>query len=111
MLKLFKTVIRPNEGAETYARDSKHRVTMGYNDETKTISVKVDEVIAPNPDLSDDLPENTSTVLRDPHTTADYQQIVTREFTAADFLMKTDNNKWIVEYDAKSKTISEPIDV
>jgi hypothetical protein len=111
MLKLFKSVIRPNEGAEMYHRDSKHRVTMGYDAEAKVIKVKVEEVRSPNPDLSEDLPENTPTILRDVHTTADYILVAERGFTEADFESKTDNNKWIVEYNSKTKTISDPIDV
>lgn len=111
MLKLFKTVIRPNEGAETYERDSKHKITMGYDNQTKTIKVKVEEVIAPNPNLSEDLPEDTPTVLREPHTTSDFIVVAEREFTESDFIMRTDNNKWIVEYDSKTKKISDPISV
>jgi hypothetical protein len=111
MLKLFKSVIRPNEGAETYHRDSKHRVTMGYDADAKVIKVKVDEVRSPNPNLSEELPEDTATVLRDVHTTADYVLVAERGFTEADFLSRVDNNKWIVEYDSKTKTISDPIDV
>jgi hypothetical protein len=111
MLKIFKTVIRANEGSELYERDSKHRVTMGYDDETKTIKVRVDEVRSPNPNLDESLPENTPTILRDVHTTADFVLVVEREFTASDFLMRTDNNKWIVEYNSETKQISDPIDV
>lgn len=112
MLKLFKTVIKGNEGTEdTYGHDTGHRVTMGYNADTKTISVKVEEVIPPNPDLDESLPEGTDTILRDPHTTADFKVVATRDFTEADFVQKADNYKWIIEYDADTKSISNPIDV
>ena len=109
MLKIFKCVIRPNEGTEVYQRDSKHRVTMGYSD--GTIHVKIDEVIAPNPNLDEELPEDTPTVLRDVHETSDYVTVVEKTFTESSFIKTTDNNKWIVEYDANTKTISDPIDV
>lgn len=111
MLKLFKSIIKPNEGAETYHRDSKHRVTMGYDTVAKVIKVKVEEVRSPNPNLDEELPEDTPTVLRDVHTTADYVLLAERGFTEEDFLSSNDNNKWIVEYDSKTKTISDPIDV
>lgn len=112
MLKLFKTVIKGNEGTDdTYGHDTKHKVTMGFNAETKTISVKVEEAIPPNPNLDESLPEGTDTVLRDPHATADFIVVATRDFTEADFVQKTDNCKWIVEYHADNKTISDPIDV
>ena len=109
MLKIFKCVIRPNEGTEVYQRDSKHRVTMGYSD--GTIHVKIDEVIAPNPNLDEELPEDTPTVLRDVQTTADFVTIAEKSFTEQDFVKLTDNNKWIVEYNSDTKTISDPIDV
>ena len=109
MLKIFKCVIRPNEGTEVYQRDSKHRVTMGYD--AGTISVKVEEIIAPNPDLDESLPEDTPTVLRDVHETSDYVTVVEKTFTESSFIKTTDNNKWIVEYNANTKTISDPIDV
>lgn len=111
MLKLFKTVIRPNEGVEAYERDSKHRVTMGYDSVTKEIHVKMEEVIAPNPNLSEDLPEDTPTVLREPHEISDFIVVAERTFTEADFVKKTDNSKWFVEYDGSTKTISDPVDV
>lgn len=109
MLKIFKTVIRPNEGTEVYQRDSKHRVTMGYN--AGTISVKVEEIIAPNPNLDESLPENTPTVLRDVHEISNYVTVAEKTFTESSFIKTTDNNKWIVEYDSNTKTISAPIDV
>ena len=91
MLKIFKTVIRPNEGTEVYQRDSKHRVTMGYD--AGTISVKIEEIIAPNPNLDESLPENTPTVLRDVHETSDYVTVVEKTFTESSFIKTTDNNK------------------
>ena len=111
MLKLFKTIIKGNVGTETYERDAKHRMTMGYDTVSNVIKVKVEEVIPPNPDLDEELPEDTATVLRDPHTTADFKVVAERDFTEADFVMKSDNYKWIVEYDSSTKTISDPIDV
>jgi len=111
MLKIFKTVIKPNEGSELYVRDSKHRVTMNYDTETKTIKVRVDEVRPPNPNLDESLPEDTPTVLRDVHTTADFVLVTEREFTETDFVMRADSNKWIVEYNSDTRQISNPIDV
>jgi len=111
MLKIFKSIIKGNLDTETYARDTNHRVTMGYDAETQTIKVKVEKVLPPNPDLSEDLPEDTPTVLREPHTSADFVLIVEREFSATDFVFKNDNTKWLIEYDSKTKTISDPIDV
>ena len=109
MLKIFKSVIRPNEGTEVYQRDSKHRVTLGYD--AGTITVKVEEVVPPNPNLDESLPEDTPTVLRDVHETADFITVVEKSFTEQDFPKTTDCNKWIVEYDANTKTVSTPIDV
>jgi hypothetical protein len=112
MLKIFKSVITANEDAgDLYERDSKHRFTMGFNEETQTINVKVEEVIAPNPDLSEDKPEGTDDIKRDVHTTSDYATVAERAFTSQDFPMRTDNCKWIVEYDSTTKTISDPLDV
>jgi hypothetical protein len=111
MLKIFKTVIRPNEGSDLAVRDSKHRVTMDYVAETKTIKVRVDEVRSPNPNLDESLPEDTPTILRDVHTTADFVLVTEREFTELDFVMRGDSNKWIVEYDSETKQISDPIGV
>ena len=111
MLKIFKTVIKGNEGSETIDRDSKHRFTMGYDDVAKTINVKVEEVIPPSPNLDEDLPEGTDTILREPHTTATFAVVATREFNESDFAQTQDNCKWIVEYNSASKSISDPINV
>lgn len=112
MLKIFKTVIRANEDAgELYVRDSKHRATMRFDASTQTIHVKMEEVIAPNPDISEEKPEDTPDEQREVHTTSDFRTVAERAFTAQDFLTKTDNCKWIVEFDAETQTISNPIDV
>jgi len=112
MLKIFKTALRANEDAENlYERDSKHRATMRFDAATQTIHVKMEEIIPPNPDLSEEKPEDTPDEKRDVHTTSDYRTVAEREFTADDFKMKTDNCKWIVEFDASTQTISDPIDL
>lgn len=111
MLKIFKSVIKGNVGTETYARDTKHRTVLGYDFETNTIKVKIEQVVLPNPNLDENLPENTPTILREPHTTADFVTIAERDFTAQDFSKTTDNGKWIVEYNSTTNTISDPIAV
>jgi len=111
MLKIFKTVIRPNEGTEVYERDSKHRATMRFDAATQTIHVKMEEVVPANPDLDEAKPEDTPDEKRDVHETADFRIVAERAFTADDFRMKTDNYKWIVEFDSETGTISDPIDV
>lgn len=111
MLKIFKSIIKGNLDTETYARDTNHRVTMGYDADTQTIKVKVEKVLPPNPDLSEDLPEDTPTVLREPHTSADFVLATERDFTPQDFVRTSDNCKWIVEYNSTTNTISDPIEV
>lgn len=111
MLKIFKTTIRANDGESAYSHDTRYRSTMGYDSATDTINVLVEMVIPPSINLDESLPEDTPTILRDPHTTTTYTVAAQRTFSATDFPMSTDNCKWIVEFDASTTSISDPIDV
>jgi hypothetical protein len=77
---------------------------MGYNEETQEIHVLVENIHLPELGAE-------SVDLRGEHTTATFTTAAERTFTAADFPKTSENMKWMVEFDAETKTIKDPINV
>lgn len=105
MLKLFKIAVTGLDTSDSIlGHNVDFKTTMGYNDETKEIHVLVENIILP--ELGSE-----SVDLRIEHTTATFTTAAERTFTAADFPKTSENMKWMVEFDAVTKTIKDPIDV
>lgn len=102
MYKIYKTQITgfDLEGYEEtiIGVNSNYRVTMGYNDTEKKISVKVDKLV--KPDLT-----------RDEDAEISYVTVDSKNFVPADFIQYSDNMAWVVEFDADQEKILAPFNV
>ena len=99
MFKIIKTpIISGSETSQTIGVNSNYKITMGYNPTTKVISVDVQ--VAKKQDLNRD-----ETLL--PTT---FEDVASREFTAADFPKSSDHTGWFVDYDVTTNTITDPVE-
>jgi hypothetical protein len=102
MLKIFKIAVTGFDYIEdVIGLNTKTRATMGYTAEGG-ISVKIEKVILPS------VPTNESVELREQHTTAEYETILERVFTTADFPKTSDLIRWHVDYDAEKNEFVGP---
>jgi hypothetical protein len=105
MLKLFKIPVTGLDTSDSIiGRNVDYKTTMGYNEETQEIHVLVENIVLPELGAQ-------SVDLRGEHTTATFTTAAERTFTPADFPKISENMKWMVEFDAETKTIKDPIDV
>lgn len=100
MYKLVKTIILGSDVTGNIGVNTNYRSTMGYDDTSKTISVKVEKLV--KEDLTRD--ETTTTNIT-------YQVVAEREFTVSDFMRQGDHNSWCVDFDVTTETITEPLNV
>ena len=98
MLKILKTPILGNEDTDIVAQNSNYKTTIGFDDATETIAVKIEKVV--REDLN-----------RDEHAPVTYETLTERSYTKSDFVKQVDNNIWFVEYDCNSNQLSDPIKV
>jgi hypothetical protein len=105
MLKLFKIAVTGLDTSDSViGRNVDYKTTMGYNEETQEIHVLVENIHLPELGAQE-------ADLREDHTDATFTTAAERTFTPADFPKISENMKWMVEFDAETKTIKDPIDV
>jgi hypothetical protein len=99
MYKLIKTKITGFDDREDIpiGVNPNYKTTMGYNDTTETISVKVEKII--RSDLTRDDVE------------VSYQTVDEKTFIKADFVQSKDNMSWTVDFDVVTEKILSPFDV
>lgn len=96
MYKILKTHIQASTVTEKIGINYNVRPTMGFNEETQEITVRIDKVA--KPDLT-----------READVEVTYELLKERTFTVADFPAVGDHNNWIVEYDVVNNIITDPI--
>jgi hypothetical protein len=96
MYKIFKTKILASTITGNIGVNSNFRVTMGYDETTKVISVKIDKVIRPE-------------LTREEEVDFTYELIAERDFTEVDFPRVGDHNNWFVDYDVVNNIITTPV--
>jgi len=98
MYKLLKTHIQTSTVTEKIGINYNVRPTMGFDEKTQEIKVRIDKVA--KPDLT-----------READVELTYELLKERTFTVADFPAVTDHNNWTVEYDVVNNIISDPISI
>jgi len=97
MFKIIKSKVVAAEGTDKLGVNSNYRNTIGYNSQTKTISVLVEKVVREDLNREEDAPLT-------------YLEVDSREFTTLDFPQTTDHMSWFVEFDVQTGKISNPIE-
>ena len=100
MYKLIKTKITGLEGRpeSEIGLNPNYRTTMGWNESTQTINVKVEKIV--RPDLT-----------RDEDVELTFEEVDQRTFTVDDFPMNKDLKAWVVDFDVVTEKIKDPFDV
>lgn len=98
MYKIIKTKILASDVTGASGVNTNYRTTMGYNDTSKSISVKVEKLIREE-------------LTREEVAPVSYVTVTEREFTVSDFLRQGDHNSWCVDFDVTTETITEPLNL
>lgn len=98
MYKLVKTIILGSDITGAIGINTNYRSTMGYNDTSKTISVKVEKLV------KEDLTREESAPIT-------YEVVAEREFAVSDFIRQGDHNSWCVDFDVTTETITDPLNI
>jgi len=102
MYKLFKIPVTGIDGSEDIGINTSVRTTMGYNAANKEITVLVEKIVLP------EVPTTESIDLRINHTEANFETLLERTFTTADFPKTKDAVRWVVDYDVTKNEIVGP---
>lgn len=99
MYKLIKSKILGNaEKSATTSYNPNYRSTMGYNNATNTITIKVEKLI--REDLT-----------REQDVAISYETVDEKSFTKADFIQTKDLMAWCVDFDVTTEKILAPFNV
>jgi len=97
MYKLFKIPVTGIDGSEDIGINTSVRTTMGYNAANKEITVLVEKIVLP------EVPTTESIDLRINHTEANFETLLERTFTSADFPKTKEAIRWGVGFDVTKK--------
>lgn len=100
MLRICKTPILGYDGSGDgkLGINDNYKATMGYNEGTNTIDVKIEKLVRPE-------------LTRSEEVDITYEVVAERSFKDTDFLKPTDNMMWVVEFDVQTETIKDPFNL
>lgn len=100
MYKLIKTKITGLEGRpeSEIGLNANYRTTMGWNETSQTINVKVEKIVRPDLTRGEDVEYS-------------FEEVDQRTFTIDDFPMNKDLKAWVVDFDVLTGKIKDPFDV
>ncbi len=102
MYKLFKIPVTGIDGSEDIGINTSVRSTIGYNAANREITVLIEKIVLP------EVPTTESVDLRGPHTEANFETLLEKTFTVADFPKTKDAIRWVVDYDVTKNEIVGP---